>query len=106
MKLYVVGFKTSKIKNSTFLDCLHDLFGKTLEDNNLNCTLPWVESMKGSNMNYSEEENPTCKTSDEYDFVDTIGSDFAIDASSFSHLKCLGMNDNREDLRILCIYLI
>ena len=60
--------------------------------------------MKGSNMNYSVAENPTCKTSDDYDFVDTIGSDFAIDASSFSHLKCLGVKENRENLQIFSKY--
>ena len=42
-------------------------------------------------VNYSELENPTCNTMDDYHFVDDIGSEFAIDASSFSVSQCLGI---------------
>ena len=74
------------------LDCLRDAFEKELKEKNVNCTLPWIESMKNKNgVNYTEEENPTCKSMDDYHVVDEVGSDFAIDASSFSISKCLGI---------------
>ena len=63
-----------------------------MDEQNLNCTLPWIESMKNKNgVNYTELENPTCNTMDDYHFVDDIGSEFAIDASSFSISQCLGI---------------
>ena len=75
-----------------FLDCLRDAFKESLEEKNLNCTLPWIESMKDKQVNYTEEDIPTCKTSDEYHLLDDFGSEFAIEASAFSHPKCFGIN--------------
>ena len=45
--------------------------------------------MRG-NINYTEEENPTCRTWDDYVFVDDIGGDFAVEM--FENPKCLGTN--------------
>ena len=70
-----------------------------MEENDVNCTLPWIESMKEKQVNYYEHEILTCSTSDDYEFVDDIGNEFAIQASAFSHPKCLGMIKRISSIR-------
>ena len=72
------------------LDCLRKEFEENLDESNLHCTLPWIESMRGS-LNYTEDEKPTCKTLEDYGHVDLVGYDFAFYASVFGHGKCLGI---------------
>ena len=71
------------------LDCLRKDFEETLIENNLNCTYPWIESMRGS-LNYIEEEKPTCTAFDNYQLAQDISRNYATAASAFSHQKCLG----------------
>ena len=71
------------------VDCLRNAFNEEAEKKDLNCRLPWIESMKGV-LNYSEETIPTCKTYDDYDPVDTFGYEFSVAASVFAHSKCPG----------------
>ena len=70
-----------------YLDCLRT---QLIEDaENMNCTLPWTQSMKGM-WNYSEETSPTCKASDDYEPVDTLGLEFSAAASAYTHPECPG----------------
>ena len=71
------------------LDCLRKDFEETLNVKNLNCTLPWIESMRGF-LHYREEENPTCDTLEDHILADEVSWNFAISASAFSRQKCLG----------------
>ena len=71
------------------LDCLRKDFQEILIENNLNCTYPWIESMRGS-LNYKEEEKLTCTASDNYKLANDISMNYATAASSFAHQKCLG----------------
>ena len=70
------------------LDCLRKDFEETLTVNNLNCTLPWIESMRGR-LHYIEAEKPTCDTLEDYNLADEVSWNFAISASAFSRQKCL-----------------
>ena len=71
------------------LDCLRKDFREILIENNLNCTYPWIESMRGS-LNYKEEEKLTCTASDDYKRANDISMNYATTASSFTQQKCLG----------------
>ena len=78
-----------KFKLIFALDCLRKDFNDNFIKRNLSCTLPYIQSMRGI-LNYSEEENPTCNK-DNFDPVENFGWDFAIKASSFRNLNCMGM---------------
>ena len=73
----------------TFLDCIRDAFNEDAKKNNLNCTLPWIESMKGA-LNYSEDTTQTCKTANDYQHADYFGLEFAAYAADYNHSKCPG----------------
>ena len=73
-----------------FLECLRSEFIKDVGKSDENCTLPWVQSMKGV-LNYTEKTNPTCNTLDDYSLVDEHGLDFSATASAYNNSKCLGI---------------
>ena len=74
-----------------FVDCLRGLMEETIEAKNLNCTLLWIQSMKGiSSYDNTTDNLPICKTYKEYGSVNDLGYFFAQDASSYSHSKCPG----------------
>jgi len=77
-----------KDEEYSYFDCLRKDFQEIVIENNLNCTYPWIESMKGS-LNYKEEEKPTCTASDDYKLANDISMNYATAASSFTHQKCL-----------------
>ena len=90
---YKISQKTYNQKYSTILfliiDCLRNDVDEKLVKNDINCTFPWVESMRGI-LNYTEEEKPTCKRSDDYHILDRMTMNLAASASAYNHQKCLG----------------
>ena len=73
-----------------FLDCLRSEFIEDVGKLDENCTLPWVQSMKGV-LNYTEKITPTCNTLKDYSLVNERGLDFSAKASAYNHSKCLGI---------------
>ena len=93
-----------------FVDCLRGLMEETIEAQNLNCTLLWIQSMQViSNHVNTTAYLPICKTHEEYSSVDSVGYSFAQDASSYSHSKCPGncyqmkLFENIRSAKILAI---
>ena len=77
--------------NEFFVDCLRSEFIKYVGNLDGNCTLPWIQSMKGV-FNYTEKTNPTCNTPDDYSVVDEYGLNFSASASAYNYSKCLGIS--------------
>ena len=74
-----------------------------MEISKLNCTLPWIESMQGF-LDYTEEEKPTCNTSEDYNILRYFGQNFAVAASAFDHPNCLGSIRSRFYVNSMMYY--
>ena len=78
-----------------FLDCLRSEFIEDVGKLDENCTLPWVQSMKGV-LNYTEKITPTCNTLKDYSLVNERGLNFSAEASANNHSKCSGISLNHN----------
>ena len=58
-----------------------------------NCTLPWIESMKG-NLKFNSSETFTCNNTDDFWKADTFGFIFAEQIAKYKHTKCQGNLEN------------
>ena len=73
------------------LACLRDEFKAAIAERNVNCTLPWIQSMQGVLGYRTMDPNlSVCRTREAYDLVDTLGGEFTKNASIYQHSKCPG----------------
>ena len=78
-------------------------FDRLIKEKSINCTLPWIESMRGS-LNYSVNEIPTCKTKKDFHLANWIGENFALYASAYKHPNCVGNHQIQFNFKQTMLY--
>ena len=73
------------------IDCLRHEFKAAIAERNLNCTLPWIQSMQGL-LGYRtmDPNSSVCRTRGAFNLANDLGADFAKNASMYLNSKCPG----------------